>query len=70
MILNICNYELLSTKFDTTKMVQEQDESLTLREKCLYSELFWSVFFRIATFYTVRTSGEREACGQLLVKSS
>ena len=28
-----------------------QKEGLTLRKKCLYSELFWSAFFRIRTEY-------------------
>ena len=34
----------------TTKKI-ELIESATLREKCQYSELFWSVFFRTRTEY-------------------
>ena len=44
--------ELMSFYFKISSMT---DYFITLREKCLYSEFFWSVFFEIYSIvYSVR----------------
>ena len=45
-------YSLTSQEFASDRTCQNVfDLEYTLREKCFYSDLFWSVFFRIRTEY-------------------
>ena len=44
-------------------MRENTDQYISLREKCPYSELFWSVFLRIRTEY-----GETQSISPYLVR--
>ena len=51
LIKDLALWAALHKKITKSKILNEKDLKNTLREKCPYSELFWSTFFRIWTDY-------------------